>query len=67
MNNDKITYKDIADLTKKTESAIKQWKKNNPDLLDLCKLGAFCKKNELDIEQIKKLLDMKRSFIDAGQ
>jgi hypothetical protein len=54
-----IIYKDIAKLTNKSESAIKQWKKNNPDLLELCKLGAFCKKNNLDIEQIKKLVELK--------
>lgn len=53
-----IIYKDIAEYTDNTESAIKQWKKNRPKLLEITRLGTFCKKNNLDIEKIKKLVEV---------
>lgn len=62
-----IIYKDIAECTKKSESAIKQWKRNNPELLEVCKIGAFCKKNDLDIEKIKKLIEIKEVVRGAGE
>jgi hypothetical protein len=55
----KITNTDIANFTNKKVGTINHWKRINPDLLELCKLGAFCKKNNLDIEQIKKLVELK--------
>jgi len=58
-----ITYKEIAEKLKKTEGTIKNWKKNHPVLLEYVKLGAFCKKNNLDIEQIKKLVELKEMFV----
>jgi len=53
------TYKDIAKFTNKTEGTIKHWKRINPDLLKLCKIGAFCKKNEISIEDIESLVKLK--------
>jgi len=57
-----ITYKEIAQNLDKTEGTIKNWKKNHPVLLEYVKLGAFCKKNDLDIEKIKKLVDIRDSI-----
>ena len=54
----KITYKDIAHYTNKKEGTIKHWKRINPELLELCKTGAFCKKNNIDIDTIKKLISL---------
>ncbi len=51
-----ITYKEIATDLEKTEGTIKNWKKNHPVLLEYVKIGAFCKKNNLDIDKIKKLV-----------
>ena len=58
-----ITNKEIANYLQKQVSTINGWKSRNPKLLELCKLGAFCKKNNLDIEQIKKLIELKEIFV----
>ena len=52
----KITNEDIANYTDKKVGTISHWKRISPGLLDLCRIGAFCKKNNLDIEKIKKLV-----------
>lgn len=57
-----IIYKDIAEYIKKSEQTIRGYKVNNPQLLEILKLGSFCKKNDLDIEQIKKLIEVKQMF-----
>ncbi len=49
----KITYKDIAEFTNKSEAGIKSMRKNNPNQLELLKLGLLCKKlnlSELDLQ-----------------
>jgi len=56
-----ILYKDIANYLGKTEGTIKNWKINHPVLLEFCKIGAFCKKNDLDIEKIKKLVEVQEA------
>jgi len=55
----KITYKEIADYINKSEQQIKWYKANNPELLELVKTGAFCKKNNITIEDIKTCIQMK--------
>ena len=57
-----VTNKEIANYLKKQVSTVNGWKSRNPELMELCKLGAFCKKNDLDIEKIKKLVEMKEMF-----
>lgn len=57
-----IIYKDIAEYIKKSEQTIRGYKVNNPELLEILKLGSFCKKNDLDIEKIKKLIEIKQMF-----
>jgi len=54
-----VLYRDIAEMLGKKEGTIKNWKLHSPVLLDLVKLGAFCKMNDLDIHQIKKLIELK--------
>ena len=54
----KVTYKDIAEYVNKTEGTIKHWKRINPELLELTKTGAFCKKNNITIEHIKKCVEL---------
>lgn len=55
---EKITNKDIAFFLKKQINTINSWNSRNPQLLELTKLGAFCKKNNLDMEKIKKLIEL---------
>jgi len=62
-----IIYKDIAKYVNKSEQSIKGYKVNNPELLEILKLGSFCKKNDLDIEKIKKLIEVKQMFSTEKQ
>ena len=63
----KITYKIIASMINKSESNIKFMKKNNPELLEIIKLGCIEKiKLDRSIEKIKSLLDIK-SLSDFSQ
>ena len=57
-----ITLKDVAKNIHKSYSTIRGYKKNNPDLLEVLKLGTFCKENNLDIEEVKKILEIKEYF-----
>ncbi len=53
-----ITYKEIAESLEKSEGTIKNWKKSHPVLLEFVKIGAFCKKNNITIEKIKKCAEI---------
>ena len=57
-----ITYKEIALDLNKTEGTIKNWKRNHPVLLKYVRIGAFANKNDLTIDEIKKLLALKEVF-----
>jgi len=54
-----IQYKDIAEYTDKSPSTIKGWKVKFPKLLELTKVGAFCKKNNISIDMIKNCVELK--------
>ncbi len=60
----KVTNQDIADFTGKKVGSINHWKRISPGLLELCRLGAFCKKNGLSLEDIKSLVELKQKFKD---
>jgi transposase len=53
-----ITYKEIAQDLDKSEATIKNWKQKFPKLLKYVKIGAFCKKNGITIEHIKKCVEL---------
>ena len=53
-----IIYKDIAEIIGKSEQRIRGYKVNNPELLELLKIGAFCKKNNITIEKLKKCAEL---------
>ena len=53
-----ITNKDIAEYTDKSVNTINGWKNKFPKLLELVKIGAFCKKNNITIEKIKKCVEL---------
>lgn len=57
-----ISTTEIANYLEKSASTISGWNTKFPKLLELCKLGFFCKKNDLDIEKIKKLIEVKQMF-----
>ena len=56
----KITYKEIGEYTNKSEQGIKQMKKNNPQQLELLKIGGLCKKYKIHINQIINLIKEKK-------
>ena len=53
-----ITNKDIAKYTDKSINTINGWKSKFPNLLEVVKTGAFCKKNNISIEKIKKCVEL---------
>ena len=55
----KVTNKELAELIGKSEQTIKGWKSRFPELLEIVRLGALCKVNDLDSEQIIKLSELK--------
>jgi hypothetical protein len=54
----KITNEDIANYTNKKVGTINHWKRISPGLLELCKTGAFCKKNNITIDMIKNCIQL---------
>ena len=58
MNKDKMTLEEIGNYVNKAKGTINSWKYRNPELLECVTIGAFCKKNNLDIEKIKKLVEL---------
>lgn len=56
----KIIYKDIAEILGKSENTIKGWKQKFPELLELVRIGIYCKKNGLDEEKIDKLVEVQK-------
>jgi len=61
MKIEKLTIKDISNFIDKNENTISGWSTKQPKLLEIVKLGAFCKKNDLDIEKITKLLEVQEA------
>lgn len=55
----KITYKEIGQYTNKSEQGIKQMKKNNPQQLELLKIGGLCKKYNINLKDIEKIKESK--------
>lgn len=55
----KITYKEIAEYTNKSEQGIKQMKKNNPQQLELLKTGGLCKKYNIELKDLEKIKEEK--------
>jgi hypothetical protein len=58
----KVTYKEIADLSNKKEPTIKSMAKNNPEQLELMKLGAFCKKYKIELKDLEAVAKLKESI-----
>lgn len=53
-----ITYKELAEALNKSEATLKNWKQKFPVLLEYVKIGAFCKKNNITIEKLKKCAEL---------
>ena len=51
----KVSNKELAEILGKSEQTIKGWKSRFPKLLEIVRLGALCKANNLDVERIIKL------------
>jgi len=56
---EKVTNKDIANYLGKSVNTINGWKGKFPEMLELTKTGAFCKKNNITIEMIKNCIELK--------
>ena len=58
----KIIYKEIAEYTNKTEQGIKQMKTNNPEQLELLKVGALCKKYNISLKDLEAIIKLKEDI-----
>ena len=58
----KIIYKEIAEYTNKTEQGIKQMKTNNPEQLELLKIGALCKKYNISLKELEAIIKLKEDI-----
>ena len=56
----KMTLKEIGDTVRKSATTINSWKYRNPDLLEVVTIGAFCKKNNISLEKIKKCIEIQK-------
>lgn len=54
----KISNKEIAEMLGKSENTIKGWKQKFPELLELVRIGVYCKKHDLDEKKIKSLVEL---------
>ena len=57
-----VTHKEIAEYIDKSVNTVNGWTNKFPKLLELVKIGAFCKKNDLSIEKITKLIEVQNMF-----
>ena len=64
---EKVTNKDIAEYTDKSINTINGWKSKFPKLSEIVKLGAFCKKNNITMEHIKKCMELKEIVKDENR
>jgi len=55
---EKVTNKEIAEYLGKSVNTVNGWKGKFPKLLELVKIGAFCKKNNITIEMIKNCIKL---------
>lgn len=58
----KITYKDIALLIDKSEASIKGYKQSQPELLKVLILGAICKLNNINDEELELFINLKKQI-----
>jgi hypothetical protein len=56
----KITYIEIAELINRTEAGIKSMKQNNPEQLEITKIGAICKKYNITLNDLEKVIEEKK-------
>jgi len=56
----KVSNKELAEILGKSEQTIKGWKSRFPELLEIVRLGALCKANNLDVEKIIKLTELQK-------
>ena len=61
-----VTYKEIGNFVNKKEPTLKSMHKNNPQQLEILKLGALCKKYNISIEDIKLLIELKNKLTQTA-
>lgn len=62
-----ITYKEIAEFINKTEQGVKYYKSNNPELLEILKVGCLLKKYGIvNKDNLKKLIELNNTIDDTN-
>lgn len=54
----KMTLEEIGKSVNKSGATINGWKYRNPELLEAVTIGVFCKKNNLDIDKLAKIIEI---------
>ena len=54
-----LTYKEIGNYIGKSENTVKGWKQKFPELLELVIAGIICKENNLSVEALDKLTELR--------
>ena len=62
----KVSNKELAIMLDKSEQTIKGWNSKAPELLELVRLGALCKTNNLDFDKIIKLSELQELIKDKN-
>lgn len=61
-----ITNGDISQYTGRSTNTVAGWSSKQPKMLEIIRLGALCKKNNLDEEKIAKLIEL-QEFIKGKE
>lgn len=54
----KANLKEVSEYLEKTHGTVKSWNARQPKLKELCLLGMTCKKNNIDLSKLLKIIDM---------
>lgn len=58
----KITYKEIGEYCNKVEATLKSMAKNNPQQLELLRIGALCKKYNINTDDLEYIVKLKEEL-----
>jgi len=56
----KVSNQELADYIDKSINTINGWQARQPNLLEIARIGLYCKNNGLDLEKIDKLIEVQK-------
>lgn len=58
-----ITNSDISLFTGRSNSTVAGWSSKQPQMLELIRLGALCKKNNIDEQTIRQIVELQEHIL----